>query len=160
MRNRASVRDRQFTEIRGGLRDLVFRLEAVERLLRPKVGLTFAEAIPPEDVVHRAIVALNVTGKYLGFSEVLSAYYGIPAPDYVVDMNSPPTVPANTVACYAPSQHRVYSKSATLTRRTAFHEMFHALVAKGTIWIPHDKEEDYARQYADACMSMSGDFYP
>jgi len=106
-------------------------------------------AIPPFHILTNAIYGLEIDGYYHSFSKVLADYYGIEYPKYYRD---PEKVPDNAIACYHRSTNEVYSKNS-INRKTAFHEMWHALESFGIV--PYDPEasERDADRYAEGCVS-------
>lgn len=106
-------------------------------------------AIPPIHVLENAILALDTEGKYTSFPVVLSDYYGIDSPPF---WDNPDEVPKNAIACYSRIKNVVYSKGS-MSRHTAFHEIWHALESFGIV--PYDPEtsEKHANLYASGCIS-------
>ena len=108
--------------------------------------------IPPIDILKKAVIALDIEGCYKSFTEVLGAYYGIPAPKYLVQ---PKKVPARAIACYHSSKNEVYSKEDEIDLDTAFHEFYHALENFGIApRVSRKKSEENAEKYAKACLKL------
>ena len=105
-------------------------------------------AVPPTHVLKNAVRALNIQGKYDAFPDVVGDYYGIETPPFYDD---PSKVPKNAIACYYPSENKVYSKGS-MSNHTAFHELYHALERHGIVPKTKDTEKN-AEFYADACIS-------
>lgn len=118
--------------------------------IRVKPRLTPYIAIPPIYVLKKAIAALELSGNYSGFSEVLANHFGIEAPPYY---HVPERVPKGAVACYVPSKNTVYSKNP-LSRKTAFHEFWHALESNGVAVMEHKHSESNADQFAYGCLKV------
>jgi hypothetical protein len=106
-------------------------------------------AVPPLDVLRRAILALNLSGHFNAFSIVLSDHYDFKAPEYNVD---PDRTPVGAIACYHYSNNKVTSREKTITNHTAFHEFWHVLQRHGIV--SNDKSEQNADLYAIACLEM------
>ena len=106
-------------------------------------------AIPPVHVLENAVLALDTEGKYHGFPIVMSDYYGIDSPPFY---DNPEKVPENAIACYYRGNNVVYSKGS-MSKQTAFHELWHALESFGIV--PYDPEtsEKHANLYANGCVS-------
>ena len=106
-------------------------------------------AVPPIEILEKSILALDIMHLFSNFSEVLGDYYGIEAPRYLIsDEKCLPT--AN--ATYYWEENKVYSKRETsLKRRTAFHEMWHALERHGIVEHTEDSEKN-AKTYAKGCL--------
>jgi len=104
-------------------------------------------AVPPLDVLKRAVLALNLTGFYTPFSKVLGDHYGFQGPPYWKDGDE---VPNGWIACYYPSRNAVYQR-APIGEETGFHEFWHALEAHGLVARTADSEEN-ASLYARACL--------
>ena len=105
-------------------------------------------AVPPIDVIRNAVNALDISGWFSQFSQVLGDYYGINAPPYYDNTSK---VPIGAIACYYPSDNEVYAKKGDpMTYDTAFHEFYHALQNFGIV--PKKDSEKTARDYAAACV--------
>ena len=106
-------------------------------------------AIPPTHVLENAVYGLDVDGFYHEFSKPLADYYGIEHPRYYRNAEK---VPEGAIACYYSSTNEVYSKNG-INKKTAFHEMWHALENFGIV--PYDPEtsERDADRYAYGCIS-------
>jgi hypothetical protein len=130
------------------LQELRSMISEIKQRLAPKRFMSLSQCLPPRDILLRAVEALHVTGNYQGFSEVMTSFYEIDRLPYTFDASQ---VPEKAIACYYADRHHVYSKAKTMNNHTAFHELFHALVAKNVVWICKDKAEEYADKYADAC---------
>ena len=108
--------------------------------------------IPPIDVLKRAKIALEVDGYYSSFAKVLGAYYGIPAPKYIVN---PEGIPKRAFSCYVPSENKVYCKKEPYNLHTAFHEFYHALENfRIAPKVSRKKSEENAEKYAKACLKL------
>ena len=135
------------------------RLERENSELRTKTAQIFREekvyafnnavsAVPPVDVLERAMLALDLEKLFHAFSIVLGDYYGIKAPHYY---DNPEKVPKNANACYHHETNEVYCAKGTLSHRTAFHEFWHALERHGIVPNTEDSEKN-ANTYAIACL--------
>ena len=107
-------------------------------------------AIPPQDILRKATVALEISGNYQAFSDVLADYYGVGIIKYNV---SPTEVSENAIACYHPGLNKVTSKEKTISHYTAFHEFYHALQDLGIVNKNNWSEKD-AENYALACEKL------
>ena len=106
-------------------------------------------AVPPRELLQNAIYALDtVSGYSHGFNHVLADYYEIEAPPYYHNSEK---VPENAIACYYRNANIVYSRDSTLSQKTAFHEMWHALESFGVVPRTENSERD-ADRYAYACL--------
>ena len=129
-----------------------WRIKANERTLRVPIDHKYRfnspfSAIPPKDILDNAVYALDIEGIYHGFQRVLSDYYKIDTPPFIED---PDQVPEGAIACYYPNRNKVYSRG-TLKRRSAFHEIYHALENFGIVPKTKDSEK-HANQYAYGCL--------
>jgi hypothetical protein len=108
---------------------------------------------PPIDILKKAKIALNVTGFYSSFSQVLASYYKISRPSYIVH---PQGIPENAFSCYIPSKNEVYCKESPYDLNTAFHEFYHAL--ENFDIAPYESEskerEKNAENFANACVQL------
>ena len=119
---------------------------------RPSYGSVYA-ALPPKEVLQKAIIALEMSGSYQPFYDVLAEVYGIESPRSFFDASQ---VSENAVACYHPSRHAIYSKTIGMSRSTALHEFWHALEGKGRVIRDSTKEgrEKNARDFSEACLRV------
>jgi hypothetical protein len=67
-------------------------------------------------------------------------------------------VPENAIACYYPSTNKVYSKTQSMSKHTALHEIWHALERHGIVPKTPDSEKN-ANLYAEACLGSVGISY-
>jgi len=109
-------------------------------------------AIPPKEILQRAMIALDLGKYYTEFSKVLGDYYGIDGPPYY---ESPKEVPPDAIACYYPSRNEVYCTKQNLSYENAFHEFYHALHKFGIVTTKHEEKD--AELYAKGCLAMLGE---
>lgn len=106
-------------------------------------------AVPAQDILEKAILALDLTKYYSDFSTVLGDYYGFSGPAYLRDKDQ---VSKGAIACYRRDKNTVYSAEPNGTSHdTAFHEFWHALEAHGIVPRTGDSEKN-ANLYAKACL--------
>jgi len=127
-------------------------LELTKIKSRPSYGSVYA-ALPSKEILQRAIIALEMSGSYQPFYNVLAEVYGIESPGAYFDASQ---VPEDAIACYHPSKHAIYSKTKNMSRGTALHEFWHALEGRGRVIRDSNKEgrEKNARDFAEACLRV------
>ncbi len=139
------------------LRERVAQLEAAQYPVAHEAKkhpyTNAVSALPPVEVLEKAILALDEYRYFNNFAEVLGDYYGIVAPKYLA---SDEKTPKDANAAYFWETNTVYApKSKALKYHTAFHEMWHALERHGIV--PHGKDSEIdAQRYAKLCLRKLG----
>ena len=104
-------------------------------------------AIPPREILQNAVYALDRQTTYTDFPKVLADFYQIDTPPFYDD---PDQVPSGAIACYHPWSNKVYS-TGSISRNTAFHEIYHALENFGIVPKTEESEKN-ADEYANGCL--------
>ena len=150
------VSDSQWRYLHGKINDLqgtVMKLwRTMDEMQRPKRGLRYHEAVPPESACRDINSMLLGSTSYAGFMSRLAGYYGCEPMGNKRDDSIDPKYRA----VYRPDYKTCYSRGSSVGRKTVLHEFFHHLVHLGVVFVDKKDEEDYAERYASTFLDRAG----